>query len=317
MPASSCVAGIDVSKARLDVFVLPQRLGASFDNKVEGIGALVTELLGRGVERAVLEATGGLEYPVARALSDAGIIVARVQPGRVRGFRTFLGKLAKTDALDAELIARFALAMPDDADRPIPSERSEAIRSLSARRRQLVDLLVQEKTRLKMTRDSLVLESLKITIRLLKHERRRIEAALASAIEADEASRRRTELLRSIPGIGAVVASVLLTDLPELGQLNRHQAASIAGLAPHPQQSGISKSADHIRGGRACVRTALYMAAVSAARCNPSFKAFYKRLVEDGKPRKVALVAVARKLVVLANAIVKSGALWTPQLNID
>jgi len=312
-----CVAGIDVSKARLDVFVLPDRISLEFDNVPEGIDALVSRLKRQKVERVVVEATGGLEYPAARALSDGGIAVSRVRPGRVRGFRSFLGKFAKTDALDAELIARFALAMPDDVDRAIPSQRSEAIRSLSARRRQLVDLLVQEKTRLKMTRDSFVLESLRITIALLQRERKRVEAALAEAIDADQASRHRAELLRSIPGIGAIVASVLLTDLPELGTLNRHQAASIAGLAPHPQQSGISRSNDHIKGGRACVRTALYMAAVSAIRCNPSFRAFYQRLVQEGKPRKVAIVAVARKLVVLANAIAKSKKPWSPAITLD
>lgn len=312
-----CVAGIDVSKARLDVFVLPDRLSLGFDNVPQGVDALVSRLTRQKVERVVVEATGGLEYPAARALSDGGIAVSRVRPGRVRSFRSFLGKFAKTDALDAELIARFALAMPDDVDRAIPSQRSEAIRSLSARRRQLVDLLVQEKTRLKMTRDSFVLESLRITIALLKRERKRVEATLAEAIDGDEACRHRAELLRSIPGIGAIIATVLLTDLPELGTLNRHQAASIAGLAPHPQQSGVSRSNDHIKGGRACVRTALYMAAVSAIRCNPSFKAFYKRLVQDGKPRKVAIVAVARKLVVLANAITKSNKPWNCAIGVD
>lgn len=315
--AAQSVAGIDVSKARLDVFVLPQRHSMAFGNEAEGIEDLVLRLKREGVERVVLEATGGLEYAAARAMSDAGLCVSRVQPGRVRGFRTSLGRIAKTDALDAELIARFALVMPHDAHASVPSEKAEAIRSLSARRRQLVDLLSQEKTRFRMTRNSFVLESLKITIAMLKTERRRIEAALAEAIACDRDASHRAELLRSVPGIGTVVATVLLTDLPELGTLNRHQAASLAGLAPHPQRSGTSNHGDQIRGGRACVRTALYMAAVSAIRCNAPFKAFYKRLTEDGKPSKLAIIAVARKLVVLANAIVKSDTPWNPQIGLD
>lgn len=302
------VAGIDVSKARLDVFVLPQRQAFGFTNAAHGIVTLREQLQAHGVRHVVLEATGGLEYPAARALADAGIAVQRVQPGRVRAFRTVLGRKAKTDALDAELIARFALAMGHDDSRNLPSEQAEAI--LSARRRQLVDLLVQEKTRLKMMRDPLVGESLRIVIAALKSERVRIEARLADAIAKDDAARRRCELLQSIPGIGTVVATVLTTDLPELGTLNRHQAASIAGLAPHPNRSGTSVQGDHIGGGRACVRTALYMAALAATRCNPPLKSFYKDLIASGKPRKVAIVAVARKLIVLANAIVKADQPW-------
>lgn len=312
-----CVAGIDVSKDRLDVFVLPQRMALGYDNVKRGIVALRKQLQRCGVERVVLEATGGLEFPAARALSDGGLQVARVQPGRVRGYRAFLGRRGKTDALDAELIARFALAMPDEDIRSIPSAQAEAIRSLSARRRQLVELLAQEKTRLKMTRDRFVLQSLKTTITVLTAERRRLDTALAAQIAGDEASRHKEALLRSIPGIGPVVASVLITDLPELGSLNRHQAASLAGLAPHPQRSGTSMHADHIGGGRACVRTALYMGAVAAIRCNPAFKAFYQRLRDAGKPPKLAIVAVARKLVVLANAIIKANTPWNPSPNID
>lgn len=313
-----CVAGIDVSKARLDVFVLPQSIAFAVDNASKGIRALRLQLKKHGVARVVLEATGGLEYPVARVLCDAGISVLRVQPGRVRGFRTFLGRRAKTDALDAKLIARFAQVMADDEDiRSLPSEKAEAIRCLSARRRQLVELLVQEKTRLKMTRDRFVLDSLRIVIAQLKAERVRVEAALAEAIAADEVIRHKSELLRSIPGFGTVVTTVLITDLPELGTINRHQAASLAGLAPHPQQSGTTMHSNHIRGGRACVRTALYMAAVSAIRCNPSFKAFYKRLTNAGKPRKLAIVAVARKLIVLANNIIKTDNPWNPLLAVD
>ena len=169
-----CVAGIDVSKHRLDVFVLPQRLGLSAANDAAGIVELNGRLEALNVSRIVLEASGGLEYPVARSLSDAGFQVARVQPGRVRGFRTFLGRRAKTDALDAELIARFALAMLGEDIRNIPSARAEAIRSLAARRRQVVDLLVQEKTRLKLARDTFLIESLRRTIDFLSAPRRRV-----------------------------------------------------------------------------------------------------------------------------------------------
>jgi transposase len=179
-----------------------------------------------------------------------------------------------------------------------------------------VDILVQEKTRLKMSRDPFVLESLKTTIALLKQERARIEALLESAIEKDAAVARKNALLRTIPGIGQVVATTLITDLPELGSLNRHQAASLSGLAPHPERSGISQGGDHIGGGRACVRTALYMAAVCAIRCNPALKAFYKRLVEGGKPHKVAIVAVARKLIVLANTLIRTDTPWNPAIGI-
>jgi transposase len=312
MQEQLCVAGIDVSKTRLDVFVLPQRTALAFGNEGRGIAALRRQLQRRGVRRVVLEATGGLEYPAARALSDAGLEVARVTPGRVRGYRRFLGRIAKTDALDAELIARFAQAMPDANIRPIPSEQAEALRSLSARRRQLVDLLVQEKTRLKMTRDRFVLQSLQTTIAMLTAERARIEAAIAAAIARDEAIRAKHALLRSIPGIGPVVASVFITDLAELGTLNRHQVASLAGLAPHPQRSGTSQKGDHIGGGRSCVRLAAYMAAITAIRCNPVFKHAYARMIDAGKPRKLAIVAIARKIVVLANAVIKANAPYTP-----
>jgi|HubBroStandDraft_4_1064222.scaffolds.fasta_scaffold95366_1 transposase len=317
MSALLSVAGIDVSKARLDAFVLPQRMAKVFENGPDGIAALVSQLKQHRVARVVLEATGGLEFPAARALCDAGLSVTRVQPGRVRGFRTFVGKRGKSDTIDAELIARFALAMTEDSRPSVPSEKAEAIRSLSARRRQLVDLLVQEKTRLRMTRDAFVLQSLKTVIAALKAERDRVEEALSKAITADDAAARKAELLRSVPGIGPVVASVLITDLPELGTLNRHQVASLAGLAPHPQRSGTSQRGDHIRGGRACVRTALYMAAVSAVRCNPVYKTFYTRLIDEGKPSKLALIAVARKLIVLANAITRMGKPWNPNLAID
>ena len=310
---SLCVAGIDVSKARLDAFILPQRLAFSAPNDGPGIASVRRRFARARVGRVVLEATGGLEFPAARALADHGFEVARVQPGRVRGFRAALGRHAKTDALDAELIARFALAMPPDAARDVPSAQAETVRRLSARRRQIVDLTTQEKTRLKGAHDPIVLASLRRTIAFLQNERSAVEAELESALNATPFAQEKRALLRSIPGVGPVVATALIVDLPELGRLNRHEAASLAGLAPHPEQSGAGKGRNSIKGGRACVRTALYMAAVSAIRCNPPFKAFYQRLVALGKPRKLAIVAVARKIVVLANAILRHGRPWAQE----
>lgn len=305
------VAGVDVSKARLDAFILPQRRAASAGNDEAGFAALGARFKAAGVVRVVLEASGGLEYPAARALTDQGFAVCRVQPKRVKGYRAFLGRQAKTDALDAELIARFAQAMNPDEAPNIPDAAAERLRRLAARRRQIVELTTQEKTRLKGARDPFLLDSLRRTIAFLAAERKSVEAEIAMALDAKPDAKRNAALLRSIPGFGAVTVTTLLTDLPELGHANRREIASLAGLAPHPEQSGQSKGQNHIRGGRACVRTALYMAAVSAIRCHPDLKDFYKRQTASGKPRKVAIVAVARKLVTLANAVLRTQKPWT------
>ena len=244
-----------------------------------------------------------------RGLADAGFEVGVVDPKRIRALRFAEGKRAKTDRLDAGLIARFALMM-EDAARPVPSAKAFEIRALSTRRRQLVEMAAAEKVRLKQALDTAVAQSCRDMIAMLAAERTRVEALLAAELAMVDGGQAQDELLQSIPGIGPATAMVLRADLPELGRLDRKAIASLAGLAPHPNQSGTRTGQAHIGGGRPCVRAALYMAALSAVRTDKGFKHEYQALRNAGKPAKVALIAVARKIVVAANAILKSGSPW-------
>jgi transposase len=304
-------AGIDAGKSFLDVAVVP--IGQSFRvaNAPRGIAVVVQRLARFKVKRVILEAIGPYAASLVRALADAGFEVGLINPRRIKAFRDAEGRLAKTDRLDAGLIARFALFM-SDAVRPLPSEDQLAAKALATRRRQIVEMIAMEKTRLKQTNDDLVASSHRAAITVLTSERQRIEQALERKLDADPANRRRREILMSMPGIGKQVASVLLTDLPELGATDRRGIASLAGLAPHPNQSGTSFDRNQISGGRPCVRAALYMASLSAARFDPQLRSSYKAMRQDGKPAKVALIAVARKIVTLANTLVKSDRFYDP-----
>lgn len=310
IPIAGPVAGIDVSSRFLDTCILPARQHLRCPNTPEAFPGLLQQLRQAGVTRVVLEATGGYEYRAACAIAQAGLAVHRVNPDRIWGWRRSLGRLAKTDKLDAALIAGFAQTMTLP-ERPLPGPQAQAIKSLAARSRQLVEMIAAEKTRLKQSFDPMQLESLRLVLAALGAERDRIEAALQAAIAADPASRRRETVLRSIPGIGPKIAAMLVAEMPELGKLDRHAVASLAGVAPHPQQSGQMRSRDQLRGGRPCVRVALYMAALSTTRANSPFAAEYKALVARGKPRKVALIAMARKLITLANQLVRDDRLWS------
>lgn len=252
----------------------------------------------------------GLEYRLARGLADAGLRVHRVNPERIHGFRRMLGLRAKTDKLDAGLIARFAQMM-DLPDRPIPSEADQDIKNLGARRRQLVEMAAAERNRLKQATGAAILDSVRRTLANLLAERTCIEAALLAAIRANATALERYQILLSIPGIGPVAASTLVTDMPELGQVDRRAIASLAGLAPHPQQSGTSQNGHSLRGGRTCVRVALYMAALSASRSRSPFKTAYDDLIARGKAPKQALIAVARKMLTLANQLIRDQRPWT------
>lgn len=304
-----CAAGVDVGRDYFDVGLAPSGGVFRTGNGPGGIAEIVDRLRQAGVVRVVLESIGGYATRLVRGLADAGFEVGVVDPKRIRALRVAEGKRAKTDRLDAGLIARFALMM-NDAARPVPSAKAFEIKSLSARRRQLVEMAAAEKVRLKQALDEAVAASCRQIIALLVAERSRIEALLAAELEAVDGGPACDRLLQSIPGIGPATSMILRADLPELGRLDRKAIAHLAGLAPHPNQSGTRTGQARIGGGRPCVRAALYMAAISAVRANNGFKHEYLAMRNAGKPAKVALIAVARRIIVAANAILKSGNPW-------
>lgn len=307
----SLAAGIDVGQRFLDVGLAPSGKTFRVANLAEGIVTLIERLAQAGVRRVVLEAVGPYARALVAALSAADFEVGIVNPRRIKAFRDAEGRRAKTDRLDARLIARFALAMRD-AIRPLPSAEQLTLKALSLRRRQLTEMIAMEKTRLKQAVEPLLLDSHRAAIAALTAQCRQVEQELARRIEADPELARVFQILQSIPGIGARVATVLVTDLPEIGRRDRKAIASLAGLAPHVTQSGNAPPRAAIAGGRPCVRAALYMAALVASRANPTMSASYKALREQGKPAKVALVAVARKLLLTANALVKANRSYQP-----
>jgi len=306
---TTCAAGVDVGRDWLDVAIAPDGRGFRVANAPSGVTAMIVRLKRAGVVRVVLESIGGYGMTLVRGLAQAGFEVGVVDPRRIKALRTAEGRRAKTDRLDAALIARFALLMIDTV-RPAPSLAAYEVRALSTRRRQLVELAAVEKTRLKQALDPEIAQSCRDMIALLTAERGRIEARLRDRLNADPDTVRKTRLLQTIPGVGPAVAMTLLADLPELGNLDRRAVASLAGLAPHPNDSGVRNGAAHIGGGRPCVRAALYMAALTAARSDRGFKIEYAALRAAGKPAKVALVAIARKLVVVANTLIKTNQQW-------
>lgn len=306
----SCAAGVDVGRDFFDVGLAPSGAVFRAANGPQGVETVVARLRRAGVVRVVLESIGGYAARLVRALAEAGFEVGVVDPKRIRALRIAEGRKAKTDRLDAGLIARFALIM-QDAARPVPSAKAFEIRALSARRRQLAEMAAMEKVRLKQTLDEAVAESCRQIIALLSDERAKVEGLLQAALLAAADGAERSRLLQTIPGVGPAVSMTLLADLPELGALDRKAVASLAGLAPHPNQSGTRTGPARIGGGRPCVRAALYMAALSAARSDTGFRREYRALRQAGKPAKVALVAIARKIVVAANGMLKAKQPWT------
>jgi transposase len=302
--------GVDVSKAWLDVAVAGESGTERFANTDDGVGSLIEGWKGRPPALVVVEATGGYEFRLVRALHAASIAVAVVNPRHVRDFARASGKLAKTDAIDAGLIARFGEVMKP---RPLPviTPSKQALSALVARRRQLVDMLVAEKNRLELA-DTATRGWIEETMTGLKTQLASVDAAIALTIEQAPDLKHRRDILTSVPGVGQLTAAVILAEMPELGFIPAKKAAALAGVAPINHDSGNHRGERHIGGGRATVRCALYMATFSAVRCEPSLKAFYLRLRETKKP-KVALVACMRKLVGILTALLQKDVLYEPQ----
>jgi transposase len=306
---AAITVGIDISKDRLDVAVHPSGEHFALARDAAGLDALVARLSPLAPRVVALEATGGYESVVAAALAAAGLPVAVVNPAQVRSFARALGRRAKTDTIDAAVIAHFAAATGAEP-RPLHDEATQALADLVARRRQILAMMTAERQRLARTHLARLRRSLERLLEALQRELSEIDAAIDEDIRASPLWRDKEELFTSVPGIGPIIARTMIGELPEIGSLDRRQIAALAGLAPWTRQSGQWKGRSFIGGGRAAVRSALFMGAVTAARWNPPLKAMWERLRAAGKPRRVALIAVARRLLTILNAIARSGQPW-------
>lgn len=307
MDATVCV-GIDVSKDRLDVHVRPGGEAFHVPRDGEGLGALVERLGALPCGIVAVEATGGFETVVAAALAGAGLPVVVVNPAQIRHFAQALGKRAKTDPIDAAVIAHFAEATKP-AVRPLPDEATRLLADLVTRRRQIVTMIGAERQREKRA-PARVRKSILRLIKALEKELASLDRDIDDSVRGSPAWRAREDLLSSVPGVGPTIARTLIAELPELGSLDRRQVAALVGLAPFTRQSGQWRGRSFIGGGRAGVRSLLFMGAMVGIRHNPVLKAFRDRLVEAGKPRMVALIATARKLLTILNAILRTGQPW-------
>jgi len=310
MTEAQCYVGIDVSKGYVDVAVRPTGQQWRASSTEEGLGALVEWLWGLSPALVVLEATGGLEVPVTAALAAGGLPVAVVNPRQVRDFARALGKLAKTDRLDAQVLALFAERVRP-VPRPLPDPQTQELNALLARRRQIVAMLVTEQNRLSIALPS-VRPGIQEHVAWLEEQLEGLNKGIATLLRQSPLWREREDLLRGVPGIGPTVAATLLAELPELGTLNRRQIAALVGVAPLNRDSGTLRGKRTVWGGRATVRAALYMAALVATRFNPVIRAFYQRLLAAGKPKKVALTACMRKFLTILNAMIKHRSPWQP-----
>jgi transposase len=301
--------GIDVSKRRLDVCLLPEGQSFVLSNDQEGVDELLSRLEGVRPTLVVLEATGRYERLAATSIAARGIAVAVVNPRQARDFAKAIGRLAKTDRIDAFVLARFAAAV-EPAPSVIPDEEAQLfLQHILARRRQILSMLVAENNRLQMAPQALQ-KRIRAHVRWLEKELSRTDSDLDEAIEGSVTFKENEALLRSVPGVGPVLARTLLAELPELGKLTHKRLCALVGVAPFNRDSGKRRGKREVWGGRAAVRAALYMGALVASRHNPTIKEFYERLLAAGKPKKVALVACMRKLLSILNALMRDRAIW-------
>jgi transposase len=301
--------GIDVSKDRLDVHALPSGEAFGVARNGQGVEELVDRLRALSPTLVAIEATGGFETIAAAAIAGAKLPLAVVNPAQVRHFAQAVGKRAKSDPIDAFVIARFAEAVKPEP-RGIPDEAARLLAELVGRRRQIIEMLTAERQREKRAANPRVTKSLARTIKMLEKELADVDRDIDTAVRGSPLWREKEDLLVTFPGVSNILARTFLAEVPELGSLDRRHIASLAGLAPYTRQSGRWKGKSMIGGGRAAVRTALYMAALSASRYNPALKLFYQRLLASGKPKMVALIAVARKTLTILNAMLRDQKPW-------
>jgi transposase len=303
--------GIDISKDEIVIAVAPSGEQWTSPTTPEALERTMARIAALQPTVVVMEATGGYEAPVAAAGAAAQLPIAIVNPRQVRAFAQALGRLAKTDVIDAHVLAAFGLHV-DPPVRPLPDAATQVLAAFVARRRQLIEMLTAERQRLAQATAPAVQKDLRAHVRWLERRIANVDDDLTTHIHGSPLWRAREELLRSVPGIGPIVARTVMAELPELGTLSRHGVAALTGVAPMNRDSGQYRGPRMIRGGRPSLRRALYMAAVVAARYNPPLAAFYQRLRAAGKPAKVALVAVMRKLLTIMNAMVKHETVWNP-----
>lgn len=308
--------GIDVSKAAWDVHVLPE--GRSFTIRVDdgAVERLLKQLPSPEASLIVLEATGGLERHLVAELIDAGWTVAVVNPRQVRDFAKALGRLAKTDRIDAETLALFAERVQPRPTQKVPKNQQE-LEALVTRRRQLVGLRSMETMRRQQASSKVASRSIDKLLKVLDQQIAALDKAIARLIETDDDWRTKRDLIQSVPGVGPTTSATLVAELPELGRLNRQEIAALAGLAPFNHDSGVFRGQRRIRGGRGALRAALYMAALTAKRCNQRLRAFAERLHKAGKPFKVVITACMRKLLTILNTLVRTGTPWVPHPSVE
>ena len=305
------VSGIDVSKDRLDVAVRPTGESLAFNRTAAGIEDLVAWLRALSPKMVAIEATGGFEVVVAAGLAGAGLPVVVVNPAQVRAFAQALGKRAKTDPIDAAVIAHFAEATKPEL-RQMPDEMTRLLADLVARRRQIVEMITAEGQRVRRISDNRLIKSIARLRKALEKELAELDALIEDHVRGSAVWVEKEVLLASVPGVGKIIARTLIAELPELGSLDRRQIAALVGLAPWTRQSGQWRGRSFIGGGRKSVRSSLFVGAMVAARYNPQLKRFRDKLVAAGKPKRVALVAVARKLITILNAVLRDRRPWQP-----
>jgi transposase len=301
--------GIDVSKNRLDVAVRPGGEAFVVERNAAGLERLVARLTELSPHIVALEATGGFETVVAAALAAAGLPVVIINPAQIRDFAKAIGQRAKTDPIDAAVIAHFAEATKP-VPRPLPDQATRLLGDLVARRRQIIEMIVAERQREKRITIQRLKKSITRLLKALEKELASVDIDIDDAVRGSPAWREKEDLLASVPGVGPTIARTLIAELPELGQLGRKEIAALAGLAPFTRQSGQWRGRSFIGGGRIAVRSALFMGALVAKKHNPVLKGFFDRLIAVGKPKMVAIIAVARKLLTILNAILRDSRPW-------